>query len=179
MSLAPIEAAARDLLLEWAGLVDRAVLSADCADTLRQLIGDTQAVALVAAYCSLYEYGNRQRHADELTQAMTTLRRSGCRFRRGKRTRPEMDGFVSDVVGVALAYGVPLATGDNSRMVRILRCVAGDIGLRGDPRTELRCKVREDGKSRAATRRLIFERFAEALRSSPGSPVISPLPGRG
>lgn len=163
MRLEPIGAAERDLLRAWAA--ERGpVLSAECARDIRRWIGDPEAVALVDACCSLRGYGDCKRWRTSEREALAAVRRQGCRLRRGKRTRPEVAAFVHDLAGVLLGCGVPLATGDNARMVEILRRVADELRLQVDPRTELRRQVSAAAARRGAIRRTVAEAVASTLK---------------
>lgn len=96
----------------------------------------------IAVLCALGRYADRKYHAREHRQVMGALRAEGLRWPSGKRSSPALDAFVRDISAVALAHGVLVATGDNATLVRLLRCVAERIGLRGDVRSALRRAAR-------------------------------------
>ena len=119
----------------------------------------------VAVQCALGRYADKEHWAHGHRLAMRRLRSQGFRWSTGRRPYPALDAFVRDIGAVALFHGVPFATGDNSALVRLLRCVAGHIGFRGgDVRTALRRLARADIVRRQLARAKIFEAFSRGLR---------------
>ena len=156
----------RALLAEYVAELGLSLFSELCRKDLRSLLGSRVAVEQIEATCSMCDFANLRAHADLNKRARRRNHKQGMRFRRGKRTRPEMSAFIEGLVPIIAGHGVPVATGDDSLMVRILRRVAAEIWPNGkhDPRGELRRRARIQRQNDDDLRRQIFGAIAQALR---------------
>jgi hypothetical protein len=68
------------------------------------------------------------------------------------------------VSGTLRDLGVRNASGDNSRAVLILRRIAEDLGLQGDPRQELRRIMRTSRQLSAQAQALVFSAISRGLK---------------
>jgi len=74
-----------------------------------------------------------------------------------------MTAMVQGVASLLIACGVPLAAGDNSKLVLVLREITEELKMKGDPRDELRRVIRQHKAQCDRTRRLIFAAVARGL----------------
>lgn len=151
------------LIKRWAvtfkhNLRRRPVFSERLSADLEKLLGCRKSVELIEITCFVHEYWDSESHAEINAGAIALLHERGESMPRGKRTRPELASLVCDLAPLLLALGVPLASGANSKMVRILEEVHSGLGMRGDPRNELRRLIRQD--------RLIHENTLKAIRGA-------------
>ncbi|MFO1267587.1 MAG: hypothetical protein U1F67_12915, partial [Rubrivivax sp.] len=134
------------LLRDWIEAEGLGTFAPHVRSELAKLIGGhagAEAVEFIEATCAICGYADASEHRDMNRSVLRLLRARGVSLGRGKRTRPEMRAFVEDLVPIAIAADVPLRCGENARLVRILRLVADSgLGMRGDPRGELRRLVR-------------------------------------
>lgn len=125
---------------------------------------DADAVSLVEAVARVGDYVNPRELSRQKVAVSRLLKRDGVRLPRGKRPAPELEALVSDLAPLFLHYGIPLATGERSKLVTLLRSVASELGVRGDPRDELRRLGRLAKAQTEATRRMIYAALAEGLK---------------
>lgn len=97
------------------------------------------------------------------------LIRRGIHLPRGKRPDPNLETLVSRITPALMYAGIPLATGDNSKLVVILREIAEKLGVKGDPREELRRVLRLEKRLSARAIVELSEAFARGV--SPDSQV--------
>lgn len=71
--------------------------------------------------------------------------------------------MVEDVTPLLLYFGVPMATGEGSKLVSLLRGIASEFSVRGDPRDELRRLKRLMTKQENATKIAITAAVARGL----------------
>lgn len=135
-----------------------------CRKDLARLLASPEAIRLLEARCALSRYGARLEHEENRAASLRLLHRRGVRLDKGKKPHPAMVALVEGLVPILLAHGVRFASGDNARMVLILRRIAAELDVSGDPRDELRRQVRIDRALRESTRRLAVEIIREALR---------------
>lgn len=90
------------------------------------------------AQCQLVDYADKAAHNRMRREVHRRLRRSGCAPRAGKRFAANLETFVEDLIPLLQLAMVPIKAGENSRAVNILRAIARDIGVEGDPRGKLR-----------------------------------------
>ena len=107
-------------------------------DDLARLLPDKKAIELIEAVARMGNYGDFADHESMRKAVSKLLRRDGIKLPRGKRTRPGMLGLVADLTPLFRCFGLPLATGEVSRLVTALRIVADAMNVEGDPRDELR-----------------------------------------
>jgi len=132
---------------------------------LAKLLRNLEAVELIEAACAIGDFTNREDHMDMHRAVLKLLRKRGVSLGRGKKASPVMVAFVETVVPIAIAFGVPLRSGENSRMNRVLSVVLhAGLGMEGDPRDELRRQIRWKRTADANAKRAILEAVARGLR---------------
>lgn len=145
-------------------IADRCCIPAFSEDLRRDLavfLPDGEAVRLLEVVTRIGNFSDTQDLAS-IRRAVSLLHRArGAKMPRGKRTAPGLRELVERLAPVLLFYGVPLATGGRSKLVRALQMIAWELGLSGDPRDELR-RLRKIQIATAATQ----ERLAAALVAS-------------
>lgn len=129
------------------------------------LLGSSDATELVEAVARLHNYGDTRDHADMRKAVSRLLKKRGIRLSRGKRTRPELERLVDDMVPLLLYLGVRLASSERSHLVRVLRLLADEFGVRGDPRDELRRVIARDRAMESAAKKAIYAAIARGLES--------------
>ena len=132
-----------------------------CGD-LGKLVKNHQAVQVLEAATRIGNFGNFSDHAAIRKAVSRQLKREGFKAPRGKRTAPGLLEFVETISPIFLYFGLPLGTGEGSRLVEGLRMIAGEIDVKGDPRDELRRLVRAAGVRKAT----ILQAKPETIRKS-------------
>lgn len=122
-----------------------------------------EAVSLLETVARLGGYHDHREHARSRAAVSRLLRRDGYRQPRGKRPAPELVEFVEDVAPLLLYFGVPPATGEGAKLVTLLRRIAAELSVRGDPRDELRRANRRLREQRETTMRVIHEAVIRGL----------------
>lgn len=145
---------------------------------LERDLKNPEAVLLLETVARQGGYHDHKEHARSRAAVARLLRRDGYRMPRGKRPAPELVGFVEHVAPLLLHFGIPLATGERAKLVTLLRRIAAELSVRGDPRDELRRGDRRLREQRQSARRMIYGavlRGLEPLRrvSSQPPPNIS------
>lgn len=170
--LRPMSGAQLGLVEQWTvtfrrNLRSRPVFSVRLSADLEKLLGCRKSVELVEITCFVHQHWDSESHAEMNASVIALLHERGESMPRGKRTKPDLALLVGDLVPLLLALGVPLASGANSKMVRVLDEVHAGLGMRGDPRNELRRLIRQDRLIRQNTLKAIrgvLERTAAKLR---------------
>lgn len=135
---------------------DLNVFSALCRSDLALLLRNKAKVQLLEIECVIGNFVDATDH-QKLTEAVAEiLKMRGVKQPPGRRTkRPALFSMSERLVTALVDYGTPFRTGDNSRMVRVLRRIEAELQLGGDPRDVLRKLAREQRKS-ARTAALLF-----------------------
>lgn len=155
----------RVLLQRWIDTEGLALFSALCRKDLRQLLRSDEAVRFIEARCTIGNYADLNDHARHQYAVGRRLKRDGIQRPRGKRAPPHLVALVEDVAPILVAYGVRSASGDNARMVLILRRIAGELWKEEvDPRGEMRRVLRREKKQRELAESLAIEAFVRGLR---------------
>lgn len=131
------------------------------------LFGDTDVVRLLEVVTRMGNFSDTADLADMRKTVSRLLKAKGIRLARGKRTAPGLQKMVARLAPLLLHFGLPLATSERSRLVIVLRLIADEIGVRGDPRDELRRLTRLQRvfeSNQKQTLRHLAEVFARALR---------------
>lgn len=159
--------------LEWLSVIDRwrgdrfyrpGHFSGDCKTQLARRGLNRETIDRLEALCQLSDYGNTAEHVDQRRAVNRILRRRGVRQLRGKRAAPNMVAFVDRCHRLLLDAGVPFRSGENSRLVVILRDIAADLNMTGDPRDQLRAIARKNARSDQVARELVADIFRKILR---------------
>lgn len=120
-----------------AGL-SRRTFSNELQRQLKAALKDDEPVRLiegvVQVFC-VHEPRDRLSHKKAVAKL---LRAWGVPLRRGKRAGDELVTLVSKVAPLLLFFGLPLATNERSKLVVVLRMLADELEIKGDPRDELR-----------------------------------------
>jgi hypothetical protein len=128
---------------------------------LAKAIGEDGA-RLVASVARLQNYGDPRKHAERRRDVSLLLRQRGVRLRRGKRTRPELEALIETMAPLLIQLGLPVATSERSRLVKMLRLIADAFGVQGDPRDTLRTALKRDREQTRRAQILIREAMATA-----------------
>lgn len=120
---------------------------------------DSISVDRIEALCWLRRFDRDQGHALQRRSTARRLRASGVNLPPGKRPAAGLECFVDEVGRLIEQMGVPFASGEGSVMTRILRAIAADTSIGGDPRDQLRAEARRRKRSAAAA----FEKVHSAL----------------
>ena len=129
---------------------------------LAKLIGDDNA-RLVASVARLQNYGDTRDHAELRRAVSRLLRQRGVNLPRGKRTRPELEALVETMAPLLIQLGLPVATSERSRLVKMLRLIADAFGVQGDPRDTLRTALKRDREQTRQAQILVYGAIAEGL----------------
>lgn len=129
----------------------------------RSVLGWQEALKLVPKY-----YFSENIHVSERKYLFKKIREEGKKIPVGKRTGPGMQEFVREIPRMFLFYGVPFASGENSTLIAILREISTEIGLKGDPRNEIRRQLDLSKKSMAE----LYKIFSDAI--NPKKPAKKP-----
>ena len=134
-----------------------------CRKDLARVPLPLEAVRLLEAECALGMFGDGREHKDLRAATLRVLKRRGVSLTRGKKPSPAMVAMVGGLAPILLAYGIPLASGDNARMVTVLRRIAAELAMCGDPRDELRRLVRAERARAAHVERFVSNAIRAAL----------------
>jgi hypothetical protein len=63
-----------------------------------------------------------------------------------------------------IQLGLPVATSERSRLVKMLRLIADAFGVQGDPRDTLRTALKRDRESERRAQILVYEAMAKGLK---------------
>jgi hypothetical protein len=131
-----------------------------CRKDLLRLVGSPVTVKMLEVQCVVGNYSDKEDHADLTRAVARLLRDEGVKLPRGKRTRhPELVRMTEALSETLVDYGMPFATGERARMVTVLRRIAVELSLEGDPRDVLKQQARTDRK----TKRLANEAIIRAV----------------
>lgn len=132
------------------------VFSSLCRKDLGEIGLTPEAVNLLETSCWIGDYADKAYHQGTRVAVTRILRTEGVPISRGKRPTPGLRPFVEGSSTILELLGIPFGSGDNARMVRVLRRVAAELEL-PDPRGELRRIARQRARSRETSRRLVAE----------------------
>ena len=162
----------RNLYLDWRDrggphdIKGRPLFSALRRKALRKYLPCNEAVFMIEACCALSDYDNKAEHAASARRVRELMKCNGVKIPRGKRSPAHLIALVEEVVPIAIWYGVPLKSGEGSRLVSILREVAQELGFEPDPRWQLRSLLqseRQERRTRHAQRQKAYEVVLMAL----------------
>lgn len=137
--------------------------SEDLRRDLLQFLPDREALRLVEVVTRIGDFGNTIDLASIRKAVSRQLKARGVSMPRGKRTAPGLREFVGGIAPVLLHFGLPLATGGRSKLVRALQMIAAELELPGDPRDELR-RLRKLQISRIESDRLLAAKLIALVR---------------
>ena len=138
-----------DLYERWLATGGVALFSRLCRKDLAKLVQRPEHVSLIEAACTIGNFADQAEHASLREAVRRLLLKRGTRLQRGKRAAAETVAMVDSLVRLLEELDMPLRTGDNSVMVLVLRRVAAELDLPGDPRDRLRRISRERRESQA------------------------------
>ncbi|MEJ7931765.1 hypothetical protein WG922_17460 [Ramlibacter sp. AN1015] len=168
--LAPCDPEVLWILEDWVRTQGLHLFTVACRRELAALIGDARAVSLIEADCTISDYGDAAEHKRHRARVLKRLQDSGTKLPPGKKPRPEMKAMVGSVVGIMVAFGMQVGSGENSKMVQALRAIASELDMRGDPRDELRRIIKltkslqARDQARHAAHLAALEEFVKAFR---------------
>lgn len=143
-----------DLYQAWIRDHGVSLFSDICRKDLLKILGTAADVELVESVAVVGDYADASGHASMRRAVKDGLKKIGYSYPRGKRTRPELEALVEDLTPVLLFLNVPLASSELSKLVRCLRIVASELGVKGDPRDTLRSKIKAERISRENSAKL-------------------------
>ncbi|MEQ1717519.1 MAG: hypothetical protein ABL907_16340 [Hyphomicrobium sp.] len=138
------------------------IFSNSCRTELAELLGGKDAVQLVEAVTRLGNYRDLDALRSQGIAVSLRLDSKGIKQSRGKRTQLDLLNMVRDLTPVLLYFGVPLASGEGSKLVRALRRIAEEVEVSGDPRDELRRLIKLKRAHDAYAYRVVMEAAAKA-----------------
>jgi len=104
----------------------------------------------------------------------------GIRLPPGKRRDPRLEKLVEDLTPVLLYFGVPLASGEYSKLVTVLRRLCEEFDLPGDPRDALRREIKQqremERRAYIAVMQAAADGWAGGIKSKLGEPQSKPAP---
>lgn len=163
MTLKPVCAEILELYTKWTSTeFDFRFSKLYCAE-LRRLLGSAEAVSLVETAVTIGNCGDIEDLAAMRKTVSKILRQRGVRLPRGKRTDPRLEKIVDRLVPLLLSFGLPLASSENSKIVKALRLVASALNVPGDPRDVLRREIRIDREASLRARSIVFEAVAKGF----------------
>ena len=146
--IAVIEPERHEMVTWYSGRFDKIGRIADeCqiprfSDSLRcelfELLNSREAVQVLEVATRLGNFGNVPEQAAMRKAVSRELKKRGVKAQRGKRTACGLLELVETLSPLFLYFGLPLRTSERSRLVEGLRMIAAEIGVKGDPRDELR-----------------------------------------
>lgn len=131
--------------------------------SLKEALKNGQGVDLVEAVVRVGGYEDHREIARQRRDVSRSFSRDGIRLPKGKRPAPELEKLVEDIAPLLLHFGVPLATGEGSKLVSLLRLIASECSVRGDPRDELRRVRRLEKEQERAAKKAVLEAVARGL----------------
>ncbi|MDP1637601.1 MAG: hypothetical protein Q8L62_05910 [Candidatus Nitrotoga sp.] len=105
---------------------------------LVRLMGGQDAARLIEAVVRCGNYSDVEHYSSMRKWVYRQLTANGVKLRRGKRPKPNVTELVSDLLPVLLYYGLPYASSEKSRVVRVLQIIYDELNFESDPRDELR-----------------------------------------
>lgn len=111
------------------------------------LLKSREAVQVIEVATRLGDFGNFPEQAAMRKAHSRELKRRGVKAQRGKRTAFGLLELVEMLSPLFLYFGLPLRTSERSRLVEGLRMIAAEMGVKGDPRDELRRLSRKAQKA--------------------------------
>lgn len=138
------------------------------SDATRELLArwfkDSANIELVEAIARNGKFDNDGLHAERRHEINQHLREKGMRRPPGKRPGAALEALVKSLTPLLLRLGLPFASGESSRLVLALRAIALDFCVKGDPRDELRRRIKEERRIARRTEILLITTAIEALR---------------
>lgn len=138
--------------------------SCEFRENLCKLLGGGDNVSLFEAVSRIGNYGDSEDFAALRKAVSRLLRERGVRLPRGKRPKPGLQELVKGLTPLLLHMGLPLASSERSRLVVVLRGVAEDMEVQGDPRDTLRSLIKIERETHAASQKALQEMFLNALQ---------------
>lgn len=163
MTLKPVCAEVLDAYKKWTPTKSDFRFSKLYYEDLRRLLGSAEAVSLVETAVTIGNCGDIEDLAEMRKAVSKILRQRGVRLPRGKRTDPRLEKIVDRLVPLLLGFALPLASSENSKIVKALRLVASALNVPGDPRDVLRREIRIAREASLRARSSLFEAFAKGL----------------
>lgn len=150
-----------------ADALSRPVFDRETRIDLGKLIG-RENVSLVEAIARFGNYGDSKEMLRARNDLAKEMKKHGHFPKSGKRTGAGLKEMVEDLTPVLRYFGLPLATGEFSKLVTALQIIGDGMGVPGDPRNELR-KLRRLAKETKApdrhARREAIEKGLSEFRS--------------
>jgi len=163
VTLKPVCAEVLDAYKKWTPTKSDFRFSGLYCEDLHRLLGSAEAVSLVEAAVTIGNCGDIEDLAEMRKAVSKILRQRGVRLPRGKRRDPRLGKIVDTLVPLLLSFELPLASSENSKIVKALRVVASALNVPGDPRDVLRREIRIAREASLRTRSILFEAFAKGL----------------
>lgn len=135
-------------------------------EELVSLLGSVEQVNLLELAARMGDYGNSKEMQNTRRSVAAIVKQRGIPPSRGKRASPGLAEMVAGLTPWLLFFGLPLASSERSKVVRVLRLIAEFHGVNGDPRDQLRALIEKDRRRARAARASFFQAVADALKPS-------------
>lgn len=132
-------------------------------DELQAFLGLAE-IQLIESLVRLHDFGNPSEMRIQRDGLRDELRQNGMTQNKGKRPALGLSELVSELTPVLLALGLPLAFSERSKMVTVLRLIAEELQILGDPRHELRRLKRIDSAARHGMKQAILQAVLKGLQ---------------
>lgn len=182
LSPATAEAVAfyRTNLLEFEAIsvgLSRKPFSSELRRQLKAALKDDEPVRLIESVVQVFCIEDLRDRLDHKKAVAKLLRSRGVPLRRGKRAGDQLVSLVSKVAPLLLFFGLPIATSERSKLVVVLRLLANELEIKGDPRDELRRLKRLKEEQHRRSRQVAASLFSVAARAiAPRRKKIEYLP---
>lgn len=130
---------------------------------LFDLLQDELACDLIEVAARIGNFGDAREIRSNRSAVAKLLRKDGARQPRGRRPTYGLPELVAKLTPFLLRFGVPLGVGEGSPLVKVLRDIAKEMGVSGDPRDELRRLKRTQRKIVESTKKALGEALARGL----------------
>lgn len=153
----------------YAAIADRLAIAKFTPATMAELkdtIG-SEAALLVEAVTRLKNFGDANDLANMKRDVVERLQKRGIRLPVGKKPQIGLEKLVSCLSPVLVYFGVPSASSERSRLVVILRLIAQDMGVPGDPRGEVRRLLALKKERENFASEIVMNTLASVLKSKP------------
>jgi hypothetical protein len=130
---------------------------------LLDLLRDDLSCDLIEVAARIGNFGDAREIRAHRSAVAKLLRKNGARRPRGRRSTYGLPELVAELTPFLLRFGVPLGVGEGSPLVKILREIAKEMGVSGDPRDELRRLKRTQKKTVESAKEALGEALARGL----------------
>lgn len=154
-----------DEMTLWADSLGVPAFSPILRKELGEMVRNPDALCLIEAVTRHSRFNDAEDLVSMRRAVSKRLRARRLKESKGKRANHGLVKLVATLMPLMLFYGIPLATGERSRLVTVLRMIADEVGVVGDPRDELRrlCKLDRRQAEKNDGYQLFLEAFARGI----------------